>query len=176
MLYTGLISSGCSSITASLHNYIECHASAHSSILPCLLGPVTGVGTTSVAGISMGTLLPISSLPRLPIISSASPAIIMAATEAAALVGSPSPLELQVPILLQLWAGPSNPNVAMSVPAGMFLKDGLLPLPQLLVSRIIKLEFVDMSELLSEAWMAEVLGREQENKSGLHVQTAPSSH
>ena len=37
------------------------------------------------------------------------------------------------------------------VPAGMFLGEGLVPLPAKLVQRIICLEFVEMAELLLES-------------------------
>jgi len=40
------------------------------------------------------------------------------------------------------------------VPAGMFLGEGLVPLPAKLVQRIICLEFVEMAELLPESWLA----------------------
>ena len=40
------------------------------------------------------------------------------------------------------------------VPAGMFLEEGLVPLPAKLVARITKLEFVEMYELLPESWLA----------------------
>ena len=47
----------------------------------------------------------------------------------------------------------TEPQVSM--PAGMFLGDGLVPLPQCLVTRILNKDFIEMHELLPEAWVAE---------------------
>ena len=43
--------------------------------------------------------------------------------------------------------------VQIQVPAGLFLGEGFLPLPQRLVDRITRLEYVEMSELLPETWL-----------------------
>ena len=46
-------------------------------------------------------------------------------------------------------------NQKKNRPAGLYLGDALLPLPQRLVDKISRLEFVVMSELLPEYWLAE---------------------
>ena len=48
-------------------------------------------------------------------------------------------------------AGPAT----VQVPVGLYLGDALLPLPQRLVDKISRLEFVEMSELLPEYWLVE---------------------
>ena len=48
----------------------------------------------------------------------------------------------------------ANSGLQIAVPAGMFLGEGLVPLPEKLVQRIINLEFVEMSELMPESWLA----------------------
>ena len=48
----------------------------------------------------------------------------------------------------------ANSGPLVAVPAGMFLGEGLVPLPAKLVQRIIGLEYVEMYELLPESWLA----------------------
>lgn len=43
--------------------------------------------------------------------------------------------------------------MALSVPAGLFLGDGVLPLPQRLMRKILALDFIEMRELLPEEWV-----------------------
>ena len=43
----------------------------------------------------------------------------------------------------------------MSMPAGMFLGDGLVPLPECLVTHILNRKFSEMHKLQPEAWVAE---------------------
>ena len=40
-----------------------------------------------------------------------------------------------------------------TMPVGMFMGDSMLPLPDSVVAKIRKLEFVDMSELRPESWL-----------------------
>ena len=47
-------------------------------------------------------------------------------------------------------------------PVGMFMGDSMLPLPDSIVAKIRKLEFVDMSELRPESWL---LDEEADEKS-----------
>ena len=46
-----------------------------------------------------------------------------------------------------------QPAASIAVPTGLFLGDGVLPLPQKLMKRILALEFVEMRELLPEEWL-----------------------
>ena len=59
-------------------------------------------------------------------------------------------------------ATPSGPAVlkltqpsSCGVPAGSYLGEGLLPVPDKLVQKIVKLEFVEMRDLMPESWMRE---------------------
>ena len=49
---------------------------------------------------------------------------------------------------------PVSSGTQVVVPAGMFLGEGLVPLPAKLVQCTICLEFVEMVELLLESWLA----------------------
>ncbi len=46
----------------------------------------------------------------------------------------------------------------LSMPAGMFLGEGLVPLPSRLVTKIQALEFVEMRDLMPESWLADATG------------------
>ena len=45
----------------------------------------------------------------------------------------------------------------VQIPAGLYLGEGFLPLPQRLVEKITKLEYVEMAEPQPEAWLLEDL-------------------
>ena len=51
----------------------------------------------------------------------------------------------------------------IQVPAGLYLGEGFLPLPQRQVDKIARLEYVEMAELQPEAWLLEDQG---DTKSG----------
>ena len=58
--------------------------------------------------------------------------------------------------LTNLLPAPVNSNdlsVMPTMPVGMFMGDSMLPLPDSVVAKIRKLEFVDMSELRPESWL-----------------------
>ena len=40
------------------------------------------------------------------------------------------------------------------MPAGLYLGHGVMPLPQRLLAKILNLEFVEMQDLLPEAWLS----------------------
>lgn len=46
-----------------------------------------------------------------------------------------------------------QPAASVAVPTGLFLGDGVLPLPQKLMKKIRALEFIEMRELLPEEWL-----------------------
>ena len=51
-------------------------------------------------------------------------------------------------------ATPNTVNpVQVMVPAGLYLGHGVIPLPQRLLTKILNLEFVEMQDLLPEAWL-----------------------
>ena len=56
----------------------------------------------------------------------------------------------------------NEPTIMPTMPVGMFMGDSMLPLPDSIVAKIRKLEFVDMSELRPESWL---LDEEAEEKS-----------
>ena len=66
------------------------------------------------------------------------------------------------PAIAQL-ATIAKPQVV--VPAGMFLGEGLVPLPAKLVQRVVNLEFVEMYELLPESWL---VAEGSDSESGGH--------
>ena len=47
-------------------------------------------------------------------------------------------------------------SASVVVPTGLFLGDGVLPLPQRIMKKILALEFVEMRELLPEDWLGSV--------------------
>ena len=49
-------------------------------------------------------------------------------------------------------ANPSTPAQVL-VPAGLYLVHGVMPLPQRLLTKILNLEFVEMQDILPEAWL-----------------------
>ncbi len=104
----------------------------------------------------MGTMPSLAAMPSVQVFSldnptaQAAPAV---APTPAALVTNPTSVVQAVTAAKQY-----------SVPAGMFLADGFIPLPMRLVQRILALEFVEMADLLPEAWLSEVT--EPEGASG----------
>ena len=46
-----------------------------------------------------------------------------------------------------------QPAASIAVPTGLFLGDGVLPLPQKLMKRIRALKFIEMRELLPKEWL-----------------------
>ena len=100
----------------------------------------------------LGVMPPPSALPLLPSFSAASTSTSAAAQPITAAAVQPT----------LLGAAQTTPSVV--VPTGLFLGDGLLPLPQKLMRRIIALEFVEMRELLPEEWLHSVT-EESDNHS-----------
>ena len=43
----------------------------------------------------------------------------------------------------------------VGIPAGLYLGEGLLPVPDKLVRMILKLEFIEMRDLMPKIWMSE---------------------
>ena len=85
----------------------------------------------------MGVMPPPTRLPTMPLMPSlrAMPATPSVATELSA-------------------ARPqTNPSTQVMVPAGLHYSFGVMPLPQKLLTKILDLEFVDIQDLLPEAWL-----------------------
>ena len=59
----------------------------------------------------------------------------------------------------------TQPPLSVAVLTGLFLGDGVLPLPQRLMKKIIALEFVEMRELLPEEWLSSMEEGEQDSHS-----------
>ena len=57
---------------------------------------------------------------------------------------------------LQLPSQPVSPSTTSpSMPVGLFMGDATLPIPENIANKILKLEFVDMTELCPESWLFE---------------------
>ncbi len=102
--------------------------------------------------ITMGDMPPISAVPVLEQFQTSTPVSSLLGLQAA-------PVSAQaVPGLATHHGTPVVASAIVQscgVPAGMFLGDGLMPLPARLVQRIAKLEFVEMAELHPKAWLSE---------------------
>ena len=55
---------------------------------------------------------------------------------------------------------------AVGVSAGSYLGEGLMPVPEKLANKIIKLEFVEMQDLMPETWLLE---EEESNRAVLSL-------
>ena len=65
----------------------------------------------------------------------------------------PTPQPARQPLPQQ--AAPlSTAPAQVMVPAGLYLGHGVMPLPQRLLTKILNLEFIEMQDLLPEAWLA----------------------
>ena len=49
----------------------------------------------------------------------------------------------------------ATPDPTTNMPTGLFMRDAMLPIPNSLISKIQRLEFVDMADLRPEAWLFE---------------------
>ena len=88
-----------------------------------------------------------TAFPLLPVISAAQTMPVVPSMQAPTAAGIATAAGSVAPAQ----AASAGPLVA--VPAGMFLGEGLVPLPAKLVQRISNLEFVEMYELLPESWL-----------------------
>jgi hypothetical protein len=59
------------------------------------------------------------------------------------------------------------------MPAGAYLGEGLLPVPDKLVQKIVKLEFVEMRDLMPETWLLEEEESKKTTLSLPHRRSAP---
>ena len=95
-----------------------------------------------------------------------------AASQDNAAVASLEQAQVMVPSTGLVWSTMSTPSVAPVssggfpevlsipvVPAGSYMGEGLLPIPERLTKRILQLEFVEMRELMPETWLRD----EEEN-------------
>ena len=84
-----------------------------------------------------------------------------------------------VPSTGPVWSAMSTPSVVpvssgglpgMSsipvVPAGSYMGEGLLPIPERLTKKILQLEFVEMRELMPETWMRRRVRGPAEDRTG----------
>ena len=67
----------------------------------------------------------------------------------------------------------AKPTPSVAVPTGLFLGDGLLPLPQKLMKRIVAFDFIEMRELLPEEWLHSVT-EESNTHQSYCTQAGPS--
>ena len=103
----------------------------------------------SGVGDGLGVLPQPSAIPWVPLLSPVTHALsgITTTLELAPPVVSPavSPL-VMVPGISQL----ARPAATTVVPAGAFTAEGLLPVPEKLAQKIVRLEFVEMREMMPE--------------------------
>jgi hypothetical protein len=120
---------------------------------------VCSAGTTWV---TMGSMPPAGFLPYLPSFATAASAASVNLPTLPATLGTSA---ASVPLPTQPVTSEGTSGAAL-VPAGGYMGEGLLPVPDKLVKKILKLEFVEMQELLPESWLRE----EEETKSlvGFH--------
>ena len=69
---------------------------------------------------------------------------------------APQPAQQPLPQAVPLPVASAKPPTPAQVlvPAGLYLGHGVMPLPQRLLTKILNLEFVEMQDLLPEAWLA----------------------
>lgn len=71
-------------------------------------------------------------------------------------VSTPATVASLTPAVTTLMpATPSLVSAAVGVPAGTYLGEGLLPVPDKLVQKIVRLEFIEMRDLMPETWLRE---------------------
>ena len=125
--------------------------------LTATLGSSAGDASGVVVGSGLGIIPPSSAIPWVPLLTSdtsvsgrlvVQPA--MATTSAATITSSS--IASGAPPMSGLGV---SPVVAAGVPAGAFMAEGLLPVPEKLAQKIIRLEFVEMRELMPEMWWRE---------------------
>ena len=68
---------------------------------------------------------------------------------------APAPVPMHQASVAPLVA-PATATSACLVPAGLYLGHGVMPLPQKLLAKILKLEFVEIHELLPETWLSSI--------------------
>ena len=112
--------------------------------------PGAGGALGSGVGHGLGVLPHPSAIPWVPLLSPVTHALsgITTTLAPAPPVVSPS---VTVPGISQL-AGPAAVAV---VPAGAFMAEGLLPVPEKLAQKIFRLEFIEMREMMPEMWLQE---------------------
>ena len=125
--------------------------------LTATLGSSAGDASGVVVGSGLGVIPPSSAIPWVPLLTSdtsASGRLVVqpaTATTSAATITSSS-IASGAPPMSGFGV---SPVVAAGVPAGAFMAEGLLPVPEKLAQKIIRLEFVEMRELMPEMWWRE---------------------
>ena len=120
-------------------------------------GSSVGDASGVVVGSGLGVIPPSSAIPWVPLLTSdmsASGRLVVPptmATSSAATTTSSSTASVAPPMSV---LGVS-PVVAAGVPAGAFMAEKLLPVPEKLAQKILRLEFVEMRELMPEMWWRE---------------------
>ena len=130
-----------------------------SSLSPLLFSCVGGAASVA-SGVAMGVMPPAASLPPMPVISSGSISAPVLGSQLQAQQMAMS--SLGIPLIPATVMTPGISSSATSgqsvmLPGGMYLGDGVMPLPQRLVKKILELQFVEMFELQPEAWLMESL-------------------
>lgn len=104
---------------------------------------------------SLGALPSSSAISWVPVFTSDNPAISTAVSSVATTLVTPAVPPLVSPAS-SVVSGivPSSP-AAVGFPAGAYLGEGLLPVPEKLAQKILRLEFIEMRELMPETWLRE---------------------
>jgi len=124
---------------------------------------VTSGGALSSSGVSvsgpgivggLGVLPPPSAIPWVPLLASvASTSGHIIVSSAAQPTPAATPNLMSVPpVVASVETVPGVSQLSV-VPAGSFMAEGLLPVPEKLAQKIIRLEFVEMRELMPETWL-----------------------
>ena len=104
---------------------------------------------------NLGVLPTASEISWVPVFSAGNPAVTTVASSVAATLATPSVPLLVCPAVSEVPTTASVLSVTGGFPAGSYLDEGLLPVPEKLVQKILRLEFVEMRELMPETWLRE---------------------
>jgi len=110
---------------------------------------------------AMGVMPPANIMPPIAIFSTSNPTptsmhmVGDPLTIAAAMAGTSPMLATNANTGVVPSAGSTAQLPSVPVPVGMFMGDGLIPLPPRLLKKIQAMEFIDMAELMPETWLSE---------------------
>ena len=102
----------------------------------------------------MDVLPPPSAIPWVPLLASVAPTsghIIVSSAAQPTPAATPNLMSVS-PVVASVETVPGVSQLSV-VPAGSFMAEGLLPVPEKLAQKIICLEFVEMRELMPETWL-----------------------
>ena len=107
----------------------------------------------SPVGISMGVIPPAGAVSWLSTFDNQ--AVLSASMAGGAAVVSPTPAVVPTTSLIKSGIPRPDGLPQAVVPAGSYMGEGLIPIPERLSKKILNLEFVEMRDLMPETWMRE---------------------